>query len=176
VGAVHGIPRLEGDDAPPSEPRELLAKAGGSISERAEIIVGRELKTFETSSHVIGVRAIEGISDPGMFPVIGAEDRFRLIHAVRLKDLLDVESGQHDSLRIPQSEPVAFPKLPRHRLGYVQRDGDGPERSVREPHSPDHAVVVRLAHETGEGREPAVQQELQVAELSRCQVPGGPIA
>ena len=58
----------------------------------------------------------------------------------------------------------------------VERDRHRPERAIGEAHLAADGFVVGLVHEAGERREAAVAEHLEVAELARREIPGGPIA
>jgi hypothetical protein len=111
-----------------------------------------------------------------MVQAVGAEDRFRFRLAIGLPNLVDAEGGEHDAFRVAEREHRSTPEPDRERFGHVQRDGNGPERPVREPHLRHDSVEIRFAHETCEGGEPPIQEELQIAELAGRQIPRGPVA
>ena len=54
--AMHRVPRLEGHDAAPAQPGELLAHLGGRQAQFPEVVLGRQLDTFELASDVVRLR------------------------------------------------------------------------------------------------------------------------
>ena len=84
--------------------------------------------------------------------------------------------GEHDAFGIAESNVVALLELLGEFLGDVERDRHRPERAVGEAHLVADGFVVGFAHEAGERREAAVAEHLEVAELARGEIPGGPIA
>ena len=96
--------------------------------------------------------------------------------AIGLPDVFDFDHGEHHAFGIAEGDLVALLELVGEFLGDVERDRHRPERAVGEPHLVADRFVVGLAHEAGERREAAVAEQLEVAELARREVPGGPIA
>src|ERR1700709_660604 len=62
-------------------------------------------------------------------------------------------------------------QLLRHLRRYVEQDGDWPQGAVGQAHALADRVVVRPLHETGQGREAAVEDQLEIAELARGEIP-----
>lgn len=106
-----------------------------------------------------------------MLGVGRAVDLLGLLGEVGLPDVLDPERGQGDALEVAQEQQVALGELPRHLLGHIEGDRDGPQRTVGEPRARAHALVVLAAQEPSQRREAAVEQELEVAHLARRQGP-----
>ncbi len=77
-------------------------------------------------------------------------------------DFLDVEEGQQVAVDVAQGKRLAL----GHAVAGGDRQGDGqrPEGAVGQPHLADDALVVGLAQEALQGREPADGQQLEVAE------------
>ena len=64
----------------------------------------------------------------------------------------------------------------RESLGNVERDGHRPEEAIDQMHIVADGFVVITVHEASERREAAIEQQLEIAELSRGEVPGWEIA
>ncbi len=99
-----------------------------------------------------------------MGPVGGAEDELGLLVPIGPEELGDVERAQHHALGVAQRQAAADADLGRLVLGYVQGDGDGPQRAVGQAHALADALVVLLAEEAPQRREATIGQELEVAE------------
>ncbi len=111
-----------------------------------------------------------------MLSAHGPENALGLALAVGFPNVLNMEDSEHDAFRIAEGDVGAGLQFVGKFLGDVERDGHRPERTVGEAHFVADGFVVGFLHEAGEGREAAVREELQVADLSRREVPGGPIA
>ena len=176
VGAVHRVAGLEGDDLPPAALGELLAELGRRVAQRAIVVVQRRLQRLDLAADVDRLALVHQVADGRVRLVVGAEDGLRFGLAVGSPDVFDVDHGEHHALGVAQRDLVALLELVGEFLGDVERDRHRPERAVLEPHLVADRVVVGLAHEAGERREAAVAQELEVAQLPRREVPGGPVA
>ena len=109
--------------------------------------------------------------------LVRAEDGFAFGLAIGLPDVFDVEDGEHDAFGIAQGDlGAARLELLGEFLGDVERDRHRPENAVGQSHLAADAFVVGFVHEAGERREAAVAEHLEVADLARREVPGGPIA
>ena len=105
------------------------------------------------------------------------EDGFAFRLTIGLPDLLDVQDGNHDPLSVAQGDLRAA-GLEGFGKGFsdVERDRHRPKQAAGEMHVAAHVLVVGLVHEAGEGREPAIEKHLEIADLTRGQIPGGKIA
>jgi hypothetical protein len=92
--------------------------------------------------------------------LVGAEDLDRLVTAIGLEHLLDVEHGQQAALVALESEPVA-----RRRTVGRQGDRDGPGQAAGEVHVLDRGLVVRLVHEPGQRRQRTGRDHVEVGGL-----------
>src|SRR5690606_12901832 len=75
-----------------------------------------------------------------------------------------------------QRNRLADLELGRELLADVERDRHRPQDAAREPHLLDDGVVVGTGHEAFERRERAVQEQLDVAELTHREIPGAHVA
>src|SRR5207253_3842309 len=94
VSPMHRIARLEGDDAPPAEPAELLAQLRWTEAKRLEVVVRRSLEAFDPPGDVPGMGSFEQVAYPGVVEVGGTEHRARLEAAIRFPHLVDVKHRQ----------------------------------------------------------------------------------
>ena len=177
VGAVHRVARLEGDDAAPALAGELGAQLGGSEAEGLEVVMARELQAFETAADVPRVALVHQVGDAGMRVARAVEDGFSFGLAIGLPDVLDMQDGDHDAFAVAQGDLAAaglegFGK----GFGNVERDRHRPEEAAGQFHVAANAFVIGFVHEAGEGREPAVQEHLEVADLARGEIPGREVA
>ncbi len=175
VRAVHRIAGLKGDHAPPAELAEALAQLARRVAQVPEIVVRGRGHAAQRPADVHRMRTIQGV-DPRMRSVLGAVDALRLDAPVRGPDVLHFVHGDQHALRIPQRDLHARRDALGKALADVERDRDRPQRAVSHAQVRDHAVVVAARHETAERRERAVEEQLDVAQLPRGQVPGRPVA
>ena len=106
-----------------------------------------------------------------MFWIGGPVDLLGLFRQIRLPDVSHREDRQKNPLRITKGQRFARADLSGQLPGDIQRDGDGPERTVGEAHPVPDPFVVGLVQETGEGAEASIHQELQIPHLAVRQVP-----
>jgi hypothetical protein len=132
VRPVHRVAGLEGDHPAPPEPGELGAQLGGGEPEGLEVVVPGRLDALDLSLDVDGVGAAEEVGDARVGRVLGAQHRPRLGAPVRPPGLGHPQHGDHHSFRVAQGERASRRELRRHLLRDVERDGDRPQRSVRE--------------------------------------------
>src|SRR5205823_2825122 len=85
-------------------------------------------------------------------------------------DVLDVEDGEHHAFGITQGEFGSDELIAHYPLVHIEGDRHGPQRAAREAHFAADAVVIGARHETAQRRKRAVEQQFQVAQLTRCQV------
>ncbi len=176
VGPVHRVAGLEGHHLPPAEPLEARPHLARRVTQADEVVVRRQLQALEAAADGDVVGALVEMRDPGMGAVEGAVDRLGLGLAVDRPDVLDGQRRQHDALGVAQRQPVAGGQSFGRLLGDVEGDRDGPQLAAGEPHLVAGRLEVGAAHEARERREPAVQDQLEVADLPRRQVPGRPVA
>ena len=174
--AVHRVPRLERHDPRPPQLGELRPQLAGRVPQEAVVVVRHRLQAGERAAHVPRLCPLQQLRHTGMVRVRRAEHGGGLRLAVRPPHVLHVQRGQHDAFRVAQRQMRSRLEPRRQILGNVKRDGHRPERPVREAHLRADAVVVAADHEAGERREPAVEQQLQVAQLARCEVMRRPVA
>jgi hypothetical protein len=90
---MHGVACLKCDNPPPPQPEEFSSQLGGRRAEHPKIVVGRELDTFKAAPHIPGVSSLEEIFDARVFTIRCAVDRLSLCGAVRLPDVVHVQSS-----------------------------------------------------------------------------------
>ena len=178
VGAVHRVAGLEGDHLRPTQLAELRPELGRTVPQQPVVVVRDGRDARHPSAHVAGAHRVQQMRHARVLGVRGAEHRLGLRLTVRPPHVLDRQCGDHDALLVAQGEARAWGELAGEVLRDVQRDRDRPQRAalVREPHLRADPLVVGARHETGERREPAAQQQLEVADLARRQVVRRPVA
>src|ERR1039457_6452356 len=88
VCAMHGITRLEGNHAAPSQAGELSPQFRRCEAQRAEIIMRRRLQTLHPPANVPRVRLVHGVVGAGMSLADAVEYRFGFGGAIGLPDFL----------------------------------------------------------------------------------------
>ena len=103
--------------------------------------------------------------------VVRAVHRTGLLVLLRPPHLADLDDGGEQPFGVAKRDRVAALQPGREGLAHVERHRHRPDRACREPHVAQHPFVLGRAHEPVERCEGAVQQELQIAELARGEVP-----
>ena len=87
-----------------------------------------------------------------------------------------MEDGEHDAFGIAKRQGVSRRERFGELLRDVERDRNRPQQAGRKPHRAADAVVVGVRHEAAERRKGAGREHLEIAQLSRRQIPRGPLA
>ena len=106
--------------------------------------------------------------------VDGTEHRGRLGRPIGLPYVVHVQHGQHHAFLVAKAQPVTSFQSRAQLVGNVQRHRDRPQRAAGQAHPVAHRLVVRSAHEPAKRGEAAVEQQFEVAQLARRQVPRRP--
>jgi hypothetical protein len=175
VGAVHGVSGLESDNLAPAQTTEAAPGLLGGQAEADEIVVGRQLDPLDTTADGDVVGALEEMGDTGVLAVEGAVDRLCLGLPVELPHVVDREDRQHGALGVAQRQGLALLQLLRHLLGDVEGDGERPQGAVGQPHLFAHRLEVGLTEKTGQRREAAIHEQLQITDLAWGEIPRGPL-
>jgi hypothetical protein len=130
-----------------------------------EVVIDELLHARQFAAEISRVRLIEEVIHARMGFVRGAESALCLAFLVGDPLGLDRHDGEQPAFRITKRNPVARAHLVRHLRGDIQRHWNGPKGAVGEPHVLQHLVIVGFVQEPFQGRESAVQQKLEVAEL-----------
>ena len=146
------------------------------VAQQTVVVVGDRLHRGYPPADVAGLGSVEQMGDARMLRVCGAEHRGGLRLPIRLPDVLDVEDSHHDALLVAQRELRSRRQRGRQRFRHVERDRHRPQGPVSQAHLRTDLVVVATAKETGERREPAAGEQLEVAELARSQIMRRPVA
>ena len=166
--AVEGVAGLERDDLAPAELAEVGAQLVGRVAAGAEIVVHGRLDAGDRPAEIDRPGLVMQVGDGGVRAVVGRRTRGRPRATCpgsrgpwteRIARI--TPSGSRSAMSWPSS---IFSAKAAETSSVI---GHGPERAVGEPHLLDHAVVVGPPEETLERREPAVHQELDVADLPR---------
>src|SRR5260370_39417354 len=90
MSAVHGIASLKGNYSPPAHASEFCAHFGWSQTQIAEIIVRRDLGSFQLPSDVPRIRLVDGIIRARVGSASAGENCLGLGFAVSLPDFFHV--------------------------------------------------------------------------------------
>ena len=108
---------------------------------------------------------------PGVSVIGGAVDGARLLVLLGPPCLAHLHERGKQAFAVAERDGLPRLEGRREVLAHVERDRDRPEHARREPHAAQHPLVFGGAHESLKRREGAVQQELDIAELARAEVP-----
>ena len=165
LALVHRAVRMKGDDPSPAELVEEPAQLPGRMAQFLVVVVGRELDAGYAASHVDVSDPLTEVPYPGVAFGRRSVDPLRLGALVGLPRDGDLEHREDQALLVAQRDPGARLERLRESPADVERDRDGPELAAGQPQR-FHDVLVRLPiHEAVERSEPAVHQQLEVAEL-----------
>ncbi len=164
MSAVHGVAGLESDHPVPAQLGETRPQLRRAQPQRLVVVVGGGGQDLELAGHVHRPRPLEQVGGARVLLVGGAEDQLGLLVPIGTVELADMQHSQHHALRVAQGQAGADADLRRLLLGYVQGDGNGPQRAIGQAHALADAFVVLLAEEAAQRREATVGQELEVAE------------
>jgi len=168
VRAVHRVARLESDDAAPALVGEIGTKLGRGEAQRFKIVMARELEAFEPAANIPRVAAVHQVGNARVGDAGAVEDGFAFRLAIGLPDVLDMEDGDHDAFGIAQGDLAAAGlKCFGESLRDVEGDGHRPKHAAGERHVAADALVVGLVHEAGKRREAAIEEQFEVADLTR---------
>ena len=174
--AVHGVAGLERDDLAPALLAKPPAQFRRRIAQQLEVVVHRRLDAAQLAAHVDRPGAMLQEIDPGVMLVVGAEDAPRLGGLVGLPAVADLHGRDQHALRIAERDVIAILEPGGELAAHVEVDRDRPDDARGQPHVLQHRVVFAAVEVPVERREGAVQQQLEVAELPRAQVPVGVVA
>ena len=175
VGAVHRVAGLERHHPGPPQLGEGAPQLGRGVPQLLVVVVRHRLHALDPAPDVRRPAAVEEVGDAGVLAVGGAEHRLGLRLTVRTPDVLHVEDGQHHALGVAEGQAVAGRQLVGQRFADVERDRDRPQRAVSEPHAGADGTVVARSHEPRQWGEPAVEQQLKVADLAGSEIVRGPV-
>ena len=132
-----------------------------------------KVHSLHRPADVDGMGLIEEKRHARMVAAAGPIDLPGLRFAVRPVEVFDVENREQGSLGVPKAEHGARGQILRRLLGHVKHDRYRPERTVGQTHVLADGLIVQPIHEPGQGHKAAIEQQLEVTELSLGQVPGG---
>ena len=175
MGAMHGIAGLECNHAPPAQARKFRAQLRGRQAQGTKIVMGGRLQAFQSATHVPGIRLVDSIVCPGMRLAGSSEYALGFRLPIGLPDIFDVQHRQHHAFAIAQSDLAAARlQFLGELFGHIERDGHRPDHATLQAHVVTDAFVIRTIHEAAQGRESAAQQQFDITNLSRRQVPRRP--
>src|SRR5215210_7909708 len=167
VRAVHGVTRLETDDALPAFLREDLAQTARLVvvgRERLRVRVVHEQRHLAAEEYIL--LAVDG-GDAGVLRARSAEDLGGLALLVVGVAVLDDHGREHASRAVGEGDLLAHPYAVRLFLTYGECDRQAPYETVLEVHRLDDALIVLADHNAREGREDTGGDHLQVGEGPR---------
>ena len=176
VCPMHRISSLERHDAGPSCAGEGRTHFRRRQAQFPIVVVDGKRETLDPATDQARVAPIEDGRGSGVLAITGSVHLLDFFRAVRLPHVVDVQHGEHDAFCVTQRDRAGRLRLRRERFGHVERDRNGPQAALWQPHRVADARVLGSRHEAAERRERAVQQELEIAELSRRKVPRRPVA
>ena len=176
MGAVQRVAGLERDDTPPAELAEAFAQRGRAVAQRAVIVVRNRTQAEHAPARIDRMRAAQQVGDAGVGVVDGAVDRTGLLDLLGPPRLPDLHDGDRHALAVAKRDRLSGPERGGEGLAHVERHRDRPQRARGEAHGAQHALVLRRAHEPRERGEGAVEHQLQIAELTRGEVPAPRLA
>ena len=165
LSLVHRTARMECDDPAPAEPIEEPAEFAGRVAQFLVVVVRGEPDAADAASDVDVPYPFEEVPHAGVARGGRSIDLLRLGALVRLPHSGDVEDRESEALLIAQRDHGTRPQFPCELPPDVEHHRNGPELAVGKPHRLQDVRVGLPIHEAVKGREPAVHQQLQVAEL-----------
>jgi hypothetical protein len=150
MSAVHGVPRLEGDDLLPAQLVEVQAQLGGRVAQTDIVVVLQAVNSLKLAAHVELVRSVEEVLDCRMRLVVGAKDVGGLLDLVGSVDVFDGDDGEvavvaEVAQRNARAGLDAY--LIDGLLRDIESDGHGKEVAIGETVLGHDALVVLLVQE-----------------------------
>ena len=173
--AVHGPAGVKGDHAAPPQLDETRLQFRRSVTELLVVVVGGELEPLDRPPHVVGAAFFVQVANSGMPAGSGAVDALGLAVLVHSPARIHRQHREHEAFSVPQRD--RRPGLQRIREGaiHVQGHRHRPDLAFGKSQALEHRVVGRLVHEASQRMEGAVQQQLEVAELTLAERDRGQI-
>ncbi|HTP62195.1 MAG TPA: hypothetical protein VMJ14_08935 [Burkholderiales bacterium] len=163
MGPVHGVASLECDYPPPAGAHKFLAHLARRRPQRGEIVVLRHLDAAHPPADIDRPRAVADRVHSRMRIVIAAVDLERLDDEVGSPDIGYLHDRERRALGIPQRESSSWRESGGGGFAQIERYRDRPERSAGKAHIAYDTVVIGSAHESFQRREPAVEEQLEIA-------------
>ena len=165
LSLVHRTARMECDDPAPAEPIEEPAQLQGRMAQLLMVVVRGEPEAGDAASHVDLADPFVQVPHAGVARGRRSVDLLCLGAFVRLPRTGDVEDCESEALLVAQRDSGARLQLPGGLPPDVEHHRNGPQRAAGKPHRLHDVRVGLPVHEAVKGCEPAVHQQLQVAEL-----------
>ena len=169
VGTVHGVARLERDEAAPAHLLELGARLGGREAKVVEVEVLGQADALQRAADVHVTGLVEEVVDGRVAVVGGAQHHLCLVGLVDGEHVVDGQHGDEVEELVAQGDLLANSLVGSEVSGHIEGDGHGPHETTGQPHVVDDAVVGLLVHEAGQRGEATVQQHFDVAQLASGQ-------
>ncbi len=164
--AVHGFAGLKGHHLAPAHLVEQGPQLFRAVPEAAEVVVHGALNANDGAAHVGVVNLFVQVSHTGVGAGLGPVDAFGFPVLVGLPDFVDAHDRGHETLAVAQGQILAGLELVGRARRQVQDNGNGPGQPVGQPHALHDRIVDLPRHEPIEGREPAVHEQFEIADLT----------
>jgi len=173
VRAMHRVARLERHDALPAEFFEMRPCLARRHAQMTEVVVARRFEAAQLAAEINRIGLVEQVVDAGMQAIGRSENRLRLVLAIGFPRVGDVENRENHAFRVAQRNALARSEFFGEFARDVERDRHRPHDAGNQAHLAADPVVIGARHETVERRERAAQQQFQITQLARRQIPRG---
>ena len=173
MGAVERVAGLKGHHAAPTHFAKIGAQLVGRVAPAAKVVMDRRLNARHGSTEIDRSGGIMKIIHRRMGRIVGAKHLFGLVGFVGCPAVCYGHGRENDALRVTQSDILAQFEAGGKFGIYIQSDRHGPKCAIAQTHMRHHAVIIRLPQKSFQGIEPAIQQQFQIANLPRRQIPRG---
>ena len=165
VGAVDGIPGLEGDHGVPFALGELGAGSVGGEGVVDKRLIGQLVDQHHRAAEVDRSRLTHR-RNAGVGPIGGSVDALGLVILIGAELVVHRHDREHGAVRMGQGDVLVERAAFGFLIGHLKTDGDAPGVPFREPHIVDDGVVVLLSDEALEGAVDAGGDALEIVEVA----------
>jgi hypothetical protein len=174
--AVQRVAGLERHDTPPAKLAEERAQLVRRVAAAAEIVMHRLLDTGDRATQIDRAGGMMQVVDRRVGKVISTKDLCGLFGLVGRPAVGHRHGAKDHPLHVAQRDVLTDLDAVGEGLAYIKRDGHREKRAIVQPQRIDHARVIGLCHEALERVEPAIHQQLKVADLAPAEIPTGQLA
>ncbi len=164
MGAMKGVAGLKGDDIPAAGCRHLLTHLVRIQTKILEVLMRHRPNRRQPAGDP-PPRTRHQLPGVGMGRVRRAKECEHFSLGIDLERLIHIQDREHVATGVRELHPA--PGLDRSLGG--KGDGEREQRAIREPHSREAGLIVRLAHETAERGKGAGQKHFEVVQRARTQ-------